>query len=83
MQQYRYFGPYPAKIAVVVSEETVQSIVYIMQEIPLEKMTPFRWTTDAEVMKKDKDFIGKIMMLDWRDRPTAKDLLDDEWWNTD
>jgi hypothetical protein len=83
MQEYRYFGPYPSKIAEVVSEETVQSIVYIMQEIPLEKMTPFCWTTEKEVTKRDKDFIGKIMMLDWGDRPTAKELLDDEWWDID
>lgn len=23
------------------------------------------------------------MMLDWRDRPTAKELLEDEWWDDD
>jgi hypothetical protein len=54
-----------------------------MSEIPPEKMTPFARTTEKEVIKKDKDFIEKIIMLDWRDRPTAKKLLEDEWWDAD
>jgi hypothetical protein len=39
---------------------------------------PFHRTTQREVCKKDNQFIGKIMMMDWRDRPTAKELLEDE-----
>jgi hypothetical protein len=51
-----------------------------MQEIHRAKTTPFPRTTEREVTKKDKDFIGKIMMLDWRDRLTARELLEDGWW---
>jgi hypothetical protein len=51
-----------------------------MQEIPAAKMTQFYRTTEREVCKNDKDFIWKIMKLDWRERPTAKELLEDEWW---
>jgi hypothetical protein len=47
--------------------------------IPRSKTTPFHRTIEQEVSKKDKEFIGKIMMMDWRDRPTAKDLLQDQW----
>lgn len=83
MEQFRYFGPFPAKIEEIASPETVQSILWLMQEIPQENLTPFSWTTEKEVSKKDKKFIGKIMMLDWRDRPTAKELLDDAWWSND
>ncbi|KAH3905790.1 hypothetical protein HBH56_213640 [Parastagonospora nodorum] len=83
MQQFRYFGPFPAKIADIASEKTVQSILWLMQAIPQEKLTSFSRTTEREVCKRDKDFIGRIMMLDWRDRPTAKELLEDEWWNDD
>ncbi|KAF2278304.1 kinase-like protein [Westerdykella ornata] len=64
-------------------EEYLLEILYLMQEIPQEKTTPFSRITEREVIKKDKDFIMKIMMLDWRDRPTAKDLLEDEWWKDD
>jgi hypothetical protein len=52
-----------------------------MREIPAEKLTPFSHTTEREVIKKDRVFIGKMMKLDWRDRPTAKELLEDDWWN--
>lgn len=54
-----------------------------MQEIPRTKTTPFDRTIEDEVCKKDKDFIGKIMMMDWRDRPTANELLQDEWFTED
>jgi hypothetical protein len=80
MEQFKYFGPFPAKISEIVSPETVQSILWIMQEIPQEKLTSFSRTTEKEVSKEDKDFICKMMKLDWRDRPTAKELLADEWW---
>ncbi len=56
-------------------------ILYLMQEIPQSKFTPFHRTTEREVCKEDKEFIGKIMILDWRDRPTAETLLADEWFN--
>lgn len=32
-----------------------------------------------EVCKGDREFIGRIMKLDRRDRPTATELLADEW----
>jgi hypothetical protein len=51
-----------------------------MQEIPQAKTTSFSRITEREIVKKDKDFIRKIMKLDWRDRPTARELLEDEWW---
>lgn len=62
---------------------TVTAILYLMQEIPQSKTTPFCRTTEREVCKRDKEFIGKIMMMDWRDRPTANALLEDEWFKDD
>ncbi|KAF1912983.1 putative serine/threonine protein kinase [Ampelomyces quisqualis] len=82
-EQFKYFGPFPAKIAEIADLETVQGILLIMQSIPKEKTTPFKWTTEREVSKQDNVFISKIMKLDWRDRPTATELLDDEWWDED
>ncbi|KAF2706373.1 kinase-like protein [Pleomassaria siparia CBS 279.74] len=69
-RQFRYFA-FPAKFEQVAGPETINCILYLMHEIPLEQTTPFSQTTEREVTKKDKSFIGKIMMLDWRDRPTA------------
>lgn len=79
MQQFRYFGPFPVKYEEICSEDTVTAILYLMREIPRSKTTPFRNTAEREVGKRDKEFIGKIMMMDWRDRPSAKQLLADEW----
>ncbi|RFU29464.1 hypothetical protein B7463_g6866, partial [Scytalidium lignicola] len=82
-RQFQYFGPFPGKYEEIASPETVAAILYLMQEIPQSKTTPFHRTTEREVCKKDKIFIGKIMMMDWRDRPTAKELLEDEWFKED
>ena len=82
-RQFQYFGPFPGKYDEIASQETVTAILYLMHEIPQSKTTPFYRTTEKEVGKKDKDFIGKVMMMDWRDRPTAKELLEDEWFRED
>ncbi|EGD95976.1 STE/STE20 protein kinase [Trichophyton tonsurans CBS 112818] len=82
-QQFRYFGPFPGKYEEIVPPITVSAIMWLMQEIPQSETTPFCRTTEKEVCKKDKEFIGKIMMMDWRDRPTAKELLEDEWFKDD
>ena len=82
-EQFRYFAPFPAKFAEIASPETVNSVLYLMQVIPFEKTTPFSRTTEREVGKDDKEFIGKTMRLDWRDRPTATELLADERWAKD
>jgi hypothetical protein len=82
-QQFRYFGPFPPKYEEIASPETVTAILYLMHEIPQSQTTPFQRTTEREVCQKDKAFIGKIMMMDWRDSPTAKDLLEDEWFQED
>ncbi|KAK1767525.1 kinase-like domain-containing protein [Phialemonium atrogriseum] len=79
MSQYRYFGPFPPKYREIANKETLMSISYIMNLIPPEAMMPFRFVTELEVSKEDKEFILKIMKMDWRDRPTAKELLQDEW----
>ncbi|KAL3711217.1 hypothetical protein TMatcc_005015 [Talaromyces marneffei ATCC 18224] len=78
-QQFRYFGPFPAKYEEIAGPETVTAILYLMHEIPQSQTTPFSRTTEREVSLNDKEFISKIMKLDWRDRPTAQELLDDRW----
>jgi hypothetical protein len=82
-RQHQYFGPFPPKYEEIASQETITAILYLMHEIPQSKTTPFLWTTEREVCKKDKEFIVKIMKMDWRDRPTVKELLEDEWFKED
>jgi hypothetical protein len=54
-----------------------------MQEIPQSQQTPFHRVMGREARKKDKEFIGEVMVLDWRDRPTTKELLEDGWFKED
>lgn len=82
-RQFRYFGPFPPKYQEIASPETITAILYLMHEIPKSETTPFSWTTEREVIMKDKTFIGKMMKMDWRDRPTTKELLEDEWFQED
>jgi hypothetical protein len=83
MEMYRFFGPFPASFTEIASETTCQGIDWMEQEIPIEELTPFARISPKEVCSKDRDFILKIMKLDYRDRPTAKELLADQWWNND
>jgi len=46
-------------------------------------MTPFALVTEREVPREDKEFICRIMKIDPRDRPTAKELLQNAWFNED
>ncbi|RMZ68709.1 serine threonine kinase [Pyrenophora seminiperda CCB06] len=81
--QFRFFGPFSAKIAEIADQETAEVFIYVMKQNPGEKLTPFSRMTKSEVSERDNIFISKMMKLDWRDRPTAKELLEDEWWNDD
>ena len=81
--KFQYFGPFPAKIAEIADPETLRSVMLIMQNIPKENTTPFLRNTESEVNQRDNIYVSKMMKLDWRDRPTAKELLEDEWWNND
>lgn len=50
-----------------------------MQEVPKSKKTPSNRMTGREVSKEGNMFIREIMMMGWRCRPTARELLEDEW----
>jgi hypothetical protein len=56
------FSPFPAKYEEIAASETVMAILYLMQEILQSQTTPFHGTAEREACKKDKGFIGKIMM---------------------
>lgn len=61
------------------SEETAAISLYLMEEIPYSQVRLFQRITEKELCKADKAFLSKIMKMDWRERPTAKELLEDEW----
>lgn len=52
-----------------------------MQNIPPEKKKMFARISESELSKDDKEFVLGIMKLDPRHRPSAADLLQDEWFD--
>jgi hypothetical protein len=79
------FGPWPIRFKDVVRPHHI-GIVTLVEQLFLngtEKMEPFRdyavTETSFPICQMDKDFIAKIMHLDWRERPTAETLLMDDW----
>lgn len=79
MKQHQFFGPFPLSYKEIADDETLAILTHIMHCVPREKMKPFGRITEREISKEDKAFVLKIMKLDPRDRPTAKELLQDEW----
>ena len=54
-------------------------IQYLFDKIPRSEMKPFNQISKREVSRQDKEFICKMMKIDPRERPTAKELLQDDW----
>lgn len=76
-RMYRYFGPFPESFADIADENASAVIDLIHSMGPPTK--PFHLVTRREIPPADRDFLLKIMKLDPRDRPTADQLLNDEW----
>jgi len=80
-RQCQFFGPFPLTYQEICPQETLNVLAFIMRSIPPEKRKPFSRISEKEVSKEDKEFILKIMKLDPRERPSAAELLRDEWFN--
>lgn len=83
MRQHQFFGPFPASYSEIANCDVLAILNYVMDGVPPEKQKPFERITEQEVSKEDKAFLLKIMKLDPRDRPTVKQLTEDEWFKTD
>jgi len=82
VEQVRRFGPFNDSFEEIADAERLAictgAIVYIQEN---QKWLPFSMSEDDELGRPDRDFIAKMMKLDPRDRPTAKELLQDAWFN--
>ncbi len=83
MKQHQFFGPFPKSYEDFADEDTLRALACVMLEVPPETRKPFARVSERELAKADKEFILKIMKLDPRDRPTAKQLLQDMWFKAD
>jgi hypothetical protein len=81
MKYHRCFGPFPESYEEIADQERLAVLVWVMQNSPPETLRPFHLTTTQEICQEDKGFVLRIMKLDPRDRPTARQLLDDEWFH--
>jgi serine/threonine protein kinase len=82
-KHHEIFGPFPSSYQEIADEGRLGLLAMIMDQTPLEALSPFSWTSPAEVSDADKVFILRIMKLDPRDRPTAQELLEDEWFQAE
>lgn len=72
-----FFGPFPLTYKTLADSQTLKYLAEIMNNVPQRK--PFHMIKDKEFEQEDKTFLLKIMKLDPRDGPTAKELLQDKW----
>jgi serine/threonine protein kinase len=81
MRLFQFFGPFPPRYRELIegNEEINMIIQYLFEKIPQSEMKPFSQVSNREVSRQDKEFICKMMKMDPRERPTAKELLQDDW----
>lgn len=79
---YLYLGPFPEKFAELTDQATMTALAIVINPIPAEKLKPFALASRREISPEDREFVLKIMKLDPRDRPTAKELLKDKWFDS-
>lgn len=56
-RQFQFFGPFPAKYAQIANNDTVEVIIWLMENLQ-DKMKPFNLISEKEMCQSDKDFIG-------------------------
>jgi serine/threonine protein kinase len=81
-KQCQFFGPFPVSYKEIARPSTLNILMGIMGSLR-GKQKPFANISTEEVSSEDKKFILKIMKLDPRDRPSAQQLLDDEWFDSE
>ncbi|KAJ9260595.1 hypothetical protein DTO212C5_8470 [Paecilomyces variotii] len=81
LKHHRCFGPFPESYEEIADQERLAVLIWVMQNSPPETLRPFHLTTTQEISQEDKEFVLKVMKLDPRDRPTARELLDDGWFH--
>lgn len=82
VKQISIFVPMKRSFMEIADEEshvTIGAVINYICDNNLWKS--FSIVSDKELSEKDRKFICMIMKLDPRDRPTANELLQDEWFD--
>lgn len=83
MRHHQFSGLFPKMYVELAENETLGSLLYVHNEMPHECRKPFTKVSQTEVTTQDREYCCKIMKLDPRDRPMAKELLQEEWFQVD
>ena len=79
----RRFGPVALSYEEIANEDRLGILTSVIDYVNENQLQlPFSMSEDKELLEEDRDFIVKMMKLDPRDRPTAIDLLQDEWFKS-
>ncbi|KAI0991483.1 hypothetical protein K3495_g16704 [Podosphaera aphanis] len=84
-QHYRYFGPFESSFTELAEEgktkERIEGVLnYLATNVKLMDRRVFIYFGIVNELKKEEvEFIIRVMKLDPRDRPTARELLQDKW----
>lgn len=81
LKHHRCFGPFPESYEQIADQQRLAVLAWVMQNSPPETLRPFHLTTTEEICQDDKNIVLRIMRLDPRDRPSARQLLEDQWFN--
>ncbi|KAL3479369.1 kinase-like domain-containing protein [Aspergillus californicus] len=81
LKHHRCFGPFPESYEQIADQKRLAILTWVMQNSPSETLRPFHLTTTKEICQADKKFVLRIMRLDPRDRPSARQLLEDQWFH--
>ncbi len=85
IRQLAHFGPVPKSYIDLIPREDgdrwsilASATQYIKDN---QKQRPFKLIEDDCLTEDDREFLLKVMKLDPRDRPTARQLLQDKWFS--
>ncbi|KAF1996578.1 kinase-like protein [Amniculicola lignicola CBS 123094] len=83
IQQFKFFGPLSNNFDELLqgNENNIMMARWLVENVPKEEWSLFSRVSETELPSRDRDFICRIMKMDPRDRPTAKELLKDSWFD--
>jgi casein kinase II subunit alpha len=76
---HKYFGPFPPSYLTLpgIDDGRLEALTNITEEGKDRGL--FKRASSTEISNQDRDFIWSFMKLDYRDRPTAAALLENQW----
>lgn len=79
MKHHQCFEAFAASYDEIADKERRAVLIWVMRHCPGDAMRPFHLTTSQEICDEEKEFVLKVMRLNQRDRPSAKELSEDSW----